>query len=605
MLSCYCKGGEDMQIQPNSIIKLCSGVPIDSSYKDTIYFASKSAQKSYFDSKVSRTMDKASFQRINGQQGVVRMSASAESIYNCNYMMFQNSNYSTKWFYAFITNIEYVNDKVSNVYFTIDVMQTWFLFDCTLKESFVEREHHATDNTNDCLVGENIPTGQMMYDQPIKSGIFNDWCLIIVSGADEQGAISELQYNYNGMYSPCMLIYCDNDQHSLAEFIMALDNKGKTDQIINIILTPKSVINHLLTNGQTLTNKKPIYGLKQNDPLPFQVNKPTNKVGSYVPKNHKLLCYPYTYLTLSNGSGNSIDYRYELFDDISGKCNFEVFSDVINGYYMASPLNYNGTSSGQTTSAGNTTINFDFSLTLDNMPIVPWSSDTFKVWWAQNKVSVQSNIATGLAKLTLGAGLTEAQPMIPTGGGVFHQPKATEINPNTSIKLAGNGQFDMNSVMRPMSPQYIGSGNMSSNPIESAMQAGMAVSGYSDIKNSLIQMQQAKTLPVSSRGGGGNNVMLDTTFLDFYSMNTHVHPKIAKIIDDYFTMFGYATNEVKVPNINVRPHWTYTKTQQCNLVSINCSNNDITAIKNIFDNGITFWKNASEIGNYSLDNSPN
>ena len=85
---------------------------------------------------------------------------------------------------------------------------------------------------------------------------------------------------------------------------------------------------------------------------------------------------------MSNGSGNSIEYRYELFDDVSGKCNFEVFSDVINGYYMASPLNYNGTSNAQTTSAGDTTINFDFSLTLDNMPIVPWSSDTFKVWWA-------------------------------------------------------------------------------------------------------------------------------------------------------------------------------------------------------------------------------
>lgn len=585
-----------MQVQPNSIIKLCSGVPIDSSYKDTIYFASKSAQKTYFDSKVSKTMEKASFQRINGQQGVVRMSASAESIYNCNYMMFQNSNYGTKWFYAFITNIEYVNDKVSNVYFTIDVMQTWFLFDCTLKESFVEREHHATDTTNDCLVGENIPTGQMMYDQPIKSGIFNDWCLIVVSSGDEQGAIPELQHNYNGMYSPCTLIYCDNNQHSLAELIMTLDNKGKTDQIINIILTPKSIIEHLLTYEQKLSNKKPIYGLKQNEPVPFQINKPTNKVGSYVPKNHKLLCYPYTYLTMSNGSGNSIEYHYELFDDISGKCNFLVFSDVINGYYMASPLNYNGTSSAQTTSAGDTTINFDFSLTLDNMPIVPWGSDTFKVWWAQNKVGVQSNIATGLAKLTMGVGLSEVSPMLSMGSNLL---QSQMINPNTDIKLAGNGQFDINNIMRPTAQQ-----TPNNNPMQSAIQTGMALSGYSDIKNSLIQMQQAKTLPVSSHGGGGSNIMLDTTFLGFYSMNTHVHPKLAKIIDDYFTMFGYATNEVKVPNINVRPHWTYTKTQQCNLVSINCSNNDITAIKNIFNSGITFWKNASEIGNYSLDNRP-
>ena len=583
-----------MYITPNTQLRLLYDIPLDNTYKNTLYFESMTQQINFFLGKTKLNFTELSYQRID--DGVLRIDVNPGDVYNCNYMMFQNSNYGTKWFYAFITNIEYVNDKVSNVYFTIDVMQTWFLFDCTLKESFVEREHHATDTTNDCLVGENIPTGQMMYDQPIKSGIFNDWCLIVVSGADEQGAISELQYNYNGMYSPCMLIYCDNDQHSLAEFIMALDNKGKADQIINIILTPKSIIKHLLTNGQTLTNKKPIYGLKQNEPLPFQINKPTNKVGSYVPKNHKLLCYPYTYLTMSNGSGNSIEYRYELFDDISGKCNFEVFSDVINGYYMASPLNYNGTSSTQTTSAGDTTINFDFSLTLDNMPIVPWSSDTFKVWWAQNKVSVQSNIATGLAKLTIGAGLSEVSPMLSMGSNLL---QSQMINPNTDIKLAGNGQFDINNIMRPTAQQ-----TPNNNPMQSAIQTGMALSGYSDIKNSLIQMQQAKTLPVSSHGGGGNNIMLDTTFLDFYSMNTHVHPKLAKIIDDYFTMFCYATNEVKVPNINVRPHWTYTKTQQCNLVSINCSNNDITAIKNIFNSGITFWKNASEIGNYSLDNRP-
>lgn len=170
-----------MQIQPNSIIKLCCGVPIDSSYKDTIYFASRSAQKSYFDSKVSKTMDKASFQRINGQQGVVRMSANAENIYDCNYMMFQNTNYASKWFYAFITNIEYVNDKVSNVYFTIDVMQTWFLFDCTLKECFVEREHSSIDYAGSNIVSENIDTGPIVCNAISKSGHFDSYSAVIAT----------------------------------------------------------------------------------------------------------------------------------------------------------------------------------------------------------------------------------------------------------------------------------------------------------------------------------------------------------------------------------------------------------------------------------------
>ena len=146
----------------------------------------------------------------------------------------------------------------------------------------------------------------------------------------------------------------------------------------------------------------------------------------------------------------------------------------------------------------------------------------------------------------------------------------------------------------------IGSGGMSA-PIS----GGLVLSGFNTVRNVMLQNEHAKRLPVGTHGGGGNNSMFDANFNDFYWCNTHVQPEIAKSIDDYFTMFGYATKQVKVPNINVRPHWTYTKTIDCNVISNNCNNNDITAIKNIFNSGITFWKNASEIGNYSLDNSPN
>ena len=81
-------------------------------------------------------------------------------------------------------------------------------------------------------------------------------------------------------------------------------------------------------------------------------------------------------------------------------------------------------------------------------------------------------------------------------------------------------------------------------------------------------------------------------------MKSDVEGKIGKIIDDYFSMFGYGRNEVKVGNINVRGEWSYRKREECNLVSINCRKNDIRGIKKIFENGIRFWKNGSEIGKY-------
>ena len=116
-----------MQIQPNSIIKICKGVPFDNSYNDSMYFESKEQQYNYFNSKVKHTMNKASYTRVNG--GNVRFNLVADSLYDCNYLMFQNTSYGNKWFYAFITEVEYLNDGVTNVHFEIDVLQTWY-FQC-------------------------------------------------------------------------------------------------------------------------------------------------------------------------------------------------------------------------------------------------------------------------------------------------------------------------------------------------------------------------------------------------------------------------------------------------------------------------------------------
>ena len=59
-----------------------------------------------------------------------------------NYVMYQNSHYSNKWFYAFIINMEYRADNLTYITIGTDVFQTW-QFDMTFKESYVEREHVA------------------------------------------------------------------------------------------------------------------------------------------------------------------------------------------------------------------------------------------------------------------------------------------------------------------------------------------------------------------------------------------------------------------------------------------------------------------------------
>ena len=62
-----------------------------------------------------------------------------------NYVMYQNTHYSTKWFYAFILGMEYVNDNMTRIVITTDPYQTW-QFDITFMQSFVEREMIAANS---------------------------------------------------------------------------------------------------------------------------------------------------------------------------------------------------------------------------------------------------------------------------------------------------------------------------------------------------------------------------------------------------------------------------------------------------------------------------
>lgn len=131
-----------MEIAPNSTVKLLTNVPLDNTYTDTIYFASAADQQTFFNSKAKRTFTNQSY--VRKAAGVVRLDCVADYLYDVDYMMFQNTSYGNKWFYAFITDVVYVNDNRTDVYFELDVLQTW-LFEMQLEVCFVEREHVTDD----------------------------------------------------------------------------------------------------------------------------------------------------------------------------------------------------------------------------------------------------------------------------------------------------------------------------------------------------------------------------------------------------------------------------------------------------------------------------
>jgi hypothetical protein len=67
-------------------------------------------------------------------------------------------------------------------------------------------------------------------------------------------------------------------------------------------------------------------------------------------------------------------------------------------------------------------------------------------------------------------------------------------------------------------------------------------------------------------------------------------------------MFGYKVNRMKVPNITGRQNWNFVRTTGCNVIAT-IPQNDLQAIKTMFDDGVTLWHNPATFQDYSQNNN--
>ena len=79
--------------------------------------------------------------------------------------------------------------------------------------------------------------------------------------------------------------------------------------------------------------------------------------------------------------------------------------------------------------------------------------------------------------------------------------------------------------------------------------------------------------------------------------------EFARIIDDFFTQYGYKVNRLKIPNITGRQNWNYVKTVEAIVDGLNVPEKYIKEFERMLNNGITFWHNPSTLKDYSQSNN--
>ena len=542
-------------IAPNSLIRLCRDVPIDSTNKHTLWFANANDQAGYFTNKTAVTFTNQYYTRQN--RGVIKVEITADNIYDCNYMMYRNTNFGNKWFYAFITSIEYTNNNTATITFKIDQMQTWFFeMVAGLGESFVEREHALYDDYGDNLVPENLETGEFIYTRAMRDTSFDTMAIVVASTIKLNAAGTDFEdadgFALDGLYSGVSYFYREFTPAGIADindFLKLATSKGKSDSIVSVFMAPLLVMN---TSGYS-----------QPFVSPFEYHFRPSTFDGYTPHNNKLLTAPYVSIAVKTPT-NMAEYGWEYFN-YPLQPQFEITCQVSTSpSLMLTPKLY------KTSNDSNTSIdkNYVESMVLEGYPQCSYTIDTYKAWLAQNGASLLVNGALA----TVGLGLAIA--------GV---PSAT-FNPAGMFYPSGG-------AMGP--PEYLGT--QSSTPATTPGLLGSAAA----IGNILAQIHQHSILPPHAMGNADGSIYLANRLMNFQFFTKTIRREYAEIIDQYFDKFGYATHRVKVPNIHARTYWTYTKTIDCVLHG-NLPTEAINEIQSIFNRGVTFWADPSKVGQYSL-----
>lgn len=561
-------------ITPNTDLYLLK-VPLEINDINQLNFSSTSAQYNYFNSLPKVTVDDFTYQRKDGK---IRFPMQMDEIITYNYCMYRNTEYSDKWFYAFITNMEYVNDNMTLITIKTDTWQTW-QFSLRYKPCLIEREHTNDDTIGSNTLPEGLELGDIVANGETKNfGLLSEQAYMVVADVtmiDNQGTNQTLAYSYdgtppspyaNGIPSGCYHILISRGSFLLTgveHFVNIYNKAGLAEAIQNIYVLPANIVsNSAIHSGLTIstTGAATPDSMSGLSFISSQLVQPTVMVtnanyrrpttlNGYTPRNRKLYTYPFSYINVSNNAGTTIPFRYEDFKGTgayAGSANFEVEGTFCpSGSVKAIPKDY------KNLSYENGDNRYDYALTGAKYPICSWVTDSYTNWLTQNAV----NMSVEWRQTLISAGADLVGGAI--GGGV----------------------------------------------------AGGAIGGIAGGKNliglareQMLAKTQANLVPDQAHGNiNSGDIVFSKLGSAFTFMPMSIKAEYAKCIDDYLSMFGYATNRVKIPNINGRRNWNYVKTVGC-YIEGDIPQDDLAEIKGMFDSGITIWHNPATFADYSQNN---
>lgn len=522
-----------------SELRLYSGVPFDPRFEHSIYwgFQAVERQNAYFDGLPSRNF--TDFRHIRKDSEILINIPYDEVVsMGYNYCCTIGTHPYKRWYY-FITGKRYVSQQVTALQIELDVIQT-YQFDWEIPSCMVVREHPTTDKVGDNLLDEGLELGEMVINATEDTTEIDELAIVCLASATMQNPIGEDVSGsiINGIYQG-LKMYCRSGTPLgatvLNAAISALNTKGLTEAVQAMWMYPK----YLIDADWTSEGEEVMLEVKGINTAEF-IFPGSNDIDGYTPRNNKLMTYPYRYIYAHNNMGAAAIYRYELFNDEAEFPSFALGGSCsTDSMVRMYPKYYRGVEDDN-----------ESGITMGGFPACSWTQDAFKIWLAQTAGAYETQAAN--AALTIMGGVKDA------AFGVA----------GLNLEKGVNGAFEM-------------------------------IRGQYQIQALYNSVRDASVQPLQAKGAHSGSFNVANKMHNFRLCAMSITAEYAKRLDTYFDMFGYQTNEVKVPELNSRPLWNFVRTIGC-VVLGGIDAEDRRKIGTIFDNGITLWHSPESMYRYDL-----
>ena len=539
----------------NSKILLVKNIHLDREYTNVLSYT-ESQMLELCSSNLVAQADNYSFIRSTGS---IMSGFTYEQCLQANYIAFQNPDYSNKWFFAWIDDVIYKGDKNTEIRFTVDAWSTWF-DKWQKKVCFINRQHTNNDSIGANTLPENLDVGDVVQEVITEDSSYgneygywiavaSNWKIKDDSTGNEALDVNKgIQYAGitvydNTVFGTQLFFFNITELSSFTDlylFLLRTNNDKHIADVENIFIVPDIAIEQ----RKLTQHNASVVG--QNFSFYTMSYDTTPQIFNTV--INKLTSF--SDYTPKNNKCFVYPYNYLLVSNNQGSNNIYRYEDFNSDncvFENQFSLSIGGSCRIVPKNYKRMATNDDEALTLGKYPTCAWSSDAFINWLTQNSVNMA--VSLGLTAGSLAA-------TVATGGATL--------------------------------------------PIL----AGATTTVASTAGNTIGQFHQASLLPNISGGQANGDIIWSANRNKFSFRQMRAKTEYMKIIDDYFTRFGYAVRKLETPNITGRKYWNYVEIGSSEEIGYGeVPTKFMNTINNACRKGVTIWHNHENIGNYDLNNS--